>query len=370
MLNKEFHVKKSSGAFIAKGMFSLLMFLLSVCCFLLPKIYDMDTQYVPYIIGTGYLGSAYFVFIFISIIIKALKPGNALVLTLIGVYDFINCPGKGLFIDWENISSVKIFGSQKNPLLGIELYDNEIFIDSIKKSVGDEIRSNVEAGLPAIVIKQSEVLPKLSQILPAFNDFILLTRPISIIKNPSANDYSSNTNNTSNNIVVDNNTANNNTTDNNSNDFTKDNPIIAPSTINQIQPQPVKKNFKSIKEARKEMEEIFILPVESDMGYYIKPSKNNTNIKKDFSSYIKDEIDNDIPIPAFSEFIIDHKSFSKTDDMQVSSSKVHTDTKEISIINTKSSINAESNKSNEINTLDDLLSKFSIPIIKTNKKND
>jgi hypothetical protein len=182
MFSRELEIKKSSGAFIAKGMFYLLMLLLSVFCCLSSWIFYIDEKYTTYITAVGFISTLYFTYLFTYTIYRGLRPKNALVLTEKGVYDFVNDPGKGIFVNWENISSVKIFGSEKAPLLGIELYDSDILLESLKKNIAEEIRSNIQAGLPAIVIRHSDLGPSLPQVLPAFNEFISLTRPIPTVK--------------------------------------------------------------------------------------------------------------------------------------------------------------------------------------------
>lgn len=184
MFSRELEIKKSSGAFILKGMFYLLMLLLSVFCCLSTWIFYINEKYTTYITAIGFISTLYFTYLFAYTIYRGIRPKNALILTEKGIYDFINDPGKGIFINWENIASVKVFGSDKAPLLGIELYDSDILVESLRKNIGEEIRSNIQAGLPAIVIRQSDIAPSLPQVLPAFNEFISLTRPIPTVQNP------------------------------------------------------------------------------------------------------------------------------------------------------------------------------------------
>ena len=188
MFRREFHVKRGTSTFLYKGFFYLFMMLLSMLCCLFPKLYYVSEAYMYYIVYIGLSACIYFAFMFVYTVYTGIKPLDALILTEEGIYDFINEPKNGIFIDWTNVSSVKIFGSEKMPLLGIELYDIEIISEMVKKAKGEELRTNVESGLPAIIIKQSEIAPRLSQILPAFNDFISATRPIPIANSLSDND--------------------------------------------------------------------------------------------------------------------------------------------------------------------------------------
>ncbi|HAN21206.1 MAG: hypothetical protein A2Y15_03860 [Clostridiales bacterium GWF2_36_10] len=334
MFNREFHVKKSPGAFMAKGAFFLIMFLFSITCSLFPKLHYMDELYIPYIVGIGVSASIYFSYLFVWTIIRGIKPADAFILTENGIYNFIDYPGKGLFVDWANVSSVKTFGSQKNHLLGIDLYDTEIFIGTIKKSIGDEIRANIEAGLPAVVIKQSEIGPRLSQILPAFNDFISATRPIPIAKNPLTNELEN-----TNNIPVVKSIPSEESTEK---------PFVVEMAVFPSELNVLPDVQKSKKSAKKDLDEIFVLPPDPSYEPKINSSiggilKNEHNFKIDLvNSSIKNTNTKEIPL-------INNKIKSN-------------------LVDKKSSEPTENKKADEIKTLDDLLSKFSVPVIETDKK--
>lgn len=354
MFKREFTIKKSSGAFITKGLFYLLMIVLSLLCCLFPKLYYLESEYTDYIVAVGYTSCFYFSFIFIYTIYRGIKPANALVLTENGLYDFINYPGKGIFVNWENVTSVKIFGSQKSPILGIELYDTDILIETLKKSIGEDMRSNIEAGLPAITIKQSSVTPNLSMILPAFNDFLSLARPI-----PTAN-ISASANKVS--------------------DETTDEQIIIAEDKNPSPPSKAdNKTLKSLKKAE-EAEEIFVLPPQSANETVNKDKINNKAGNFDFSekketvSHSKPLSDITKPLPAFSEFVMESEPVIsakqndkfKTKELPAIDKHTPTEHSEKTFSQPKQKQDNSEKNQKEIKTLDDLLSTFSIP---TNSKN-
>ncbi|PKM63292.1 MAG: hypothetical protein CVU97_00925 [Firmicutes bacterium HGW-Firmicutes-21] len=331
MFKREFHVKKGSGAFMIKGLFYLLMMLLALLCCLFPKLYNIAAEYRTYIVAIGFSACLYFTFMFVFTVYTGIKPFDALILTDNGIYDFVNYPRKGIFIDWANVSSVKIFGSQKAPLLGIELYDTDALIETVKKSIGNDIRTNVEAGLPAIVIKQSEIAPRLSQILPAFNDIISATRPI-----PITNGFSDFDDSGDEPIMV-------------VSDHIEKNTPETQAVFDEI-------NTKTVRAAKKTMEEVFVLP-----------NKNNT--------------EKSAPLPAFPEFAMESEPIKQPDNKTVDE---EAKTKEMPIVDLAKKIadsqkspiilpndskkdpsdskdNKEKNKE-EIKSLDELLNSFSIPI--------
>lgn len=361
MFNREFRVKKGSGAFLVKGIFSLIMFLLSLCCSLFPKLRYIESSYTIYIVIIGLLGCAYFSFMFMMTVISGIKPSDALVLTENGIYDFITYPGKGLFIDWENISAVKIIGSEKSPILGIDLFDTEIFIGTLKKSIGEEIRTNIEAGLPAIVIKESEVASKLSHILPAFNDFINATRPIPTAdKLAGVNSFTSTDNFSISSDITDEIQLINKVESYTEDDKNEDDFLILPTKTAPTLPDA--DEIKTIKTAKKDMDEIFVLPPErkidsGNVNSNKSSKKSNPSVKHDFNS----QDDDDDPIPMFSEFVMENKPVSNTNIKK--STAVHTE----DVVTTKpeNSVKNEKAKSPEqkIKTLDELLSSFSVPII-------
>lgn len=362
MFNREFRVKKSLGAFLLKGIFSLVMFLLSLCCCLLPKIFGVNADYTLYILIVGILGCVYFSFFFMMVVISGIKPADALVLTESGIYDFVTYPGKGLFIDWENVSSVKIIGSEKCPILGIELYDTEIFLGTVKKSIGNEIRANIEAGLPAIVIKQSDLATRLSQITPAFNDFINATRPIPKTEKLSGLKSYSNVDNYPSSTDADNDIAVINkvkvfTAD----DISDEELLILPATSASMLSIPAES--KTIKAAKKEMDEIFVLPPERNFDLKNKKSFMEAKQKFNFDDAFENKQEDAIPL--FSEFVLESKpiEIQKTTKNEM---------KELPVVEKKTVAEEKKSKPDiaeqKIQTLDELLSSFSVPVLEKEEK--
>ncbi|MDD4422425.1 MAG: hypothetical protein PHD46_05260, partial [Eubacteriales bacterium] len=305
MFNREFHIKKNAGAFILKGTFSLIMAIIALACCLIAKLSYISSEYLTYIIIAGLLGCGYFFFLYTMTVISALKPLDALVLTEKGIYDFVTYPEKGLFIDWENVSSVRFIGTDKSPLLGIELYDADIIIDSLKKTSGEEIRANIESGLPPIIIKQSDIGVSISKIIPAFNDFINATRPIpGSVSGSGLNSYTSTdcfpaiAEDTDEISVISGRVAYV------EEDDSDEEILILPpeAPAKDFEDEPPKRNMKN------KEEEIFVLPT--------KPVKD---IKKGSFTFTKekDKTDFDIDeeaVPLFSEFVLEKTKDIKSDE--------------------------------------------------------
>lgn len=198
MLKEEFRVKRKVENFTLKGLFFLVMIILSLLCVLLPFFYDVPEEYKSAIIGVGAFSFVYFMSRFVRLIYLGFRPKDALILTEEGFHNYIDNPKKGVFVNWSNVSSVKIFGPEKALMIGVELFDIEILSELLKKSKSKELKANVETGLPAIIIKQAEIVPRLSLILPAFNDYIDETKPLKLSKKEEAQKSTEKINNSTN----------------------------------------------------------------------------------------------------------------------------------------------------------------------------
>lgn len=360
MFSRELEIKKSSGRFVAKGLFYLTMLLLSVFCCLSSWIFYINENYANYITAIGFAATLYFTYLFTYTIYRSIRPQNALVLTEKGIYDFVTDPNKGVFVNWDNVSAVKIFGSDKSPLLGIDLYDSDILIESLKKNVAEEIRSNIEAGLPAIVIRQADIAPSLPQVLPAFNEFISLTRPIPTVKNAPMSSKIS--------------------------DETTDDSIFV--VANQT-PAPDPKVEAKLKKMEKE-EEIYIIPPEPESIF--KPdgeiadfkADQKENAAADFSTApVETAAENTVSPknekPAFDDFRFESGFTSVTESKEYTNEINLARTKEMSAVKkpaepateqqTADAVKEEPQRAQkkEIKTLEELLAQFSVPTNKDKK---
>ncbi|MDD4475680.1 MAG: hypothetical protein PHV95_07820 [Eubacteriales bacterium] len=155
-------IKNKRGASPIVAVLSLLMLGASIYCMLLPVLNSYDQNLEYFFFGAGITGVAYFGFLAVNQLITAISPGNAVVLTEDGFYDF-TLPGGGAgFIDWESITRTKIYGSKKSKFVGIDVQKPKKLFRDVKKKAYDEIMSNIESGMPAVVIdcRRIEMTPE------------------------------------------------------------------------------------------------------------------------------------------------------------------------------------------------------------------
>lgn len=350
MYESNIRIKKSSGAFMAKGIFYLIMLLASLYCALFSKLQYISSDYLPFVLGAGITGCLYFSFLFVHTVAKSFFPSDALVITNNGIYDFITYPSKGLFVDWDNISSIRVFGSKKSQLLGIELFDTEIFLTSVKKTVGDEIRANIEAGLPAVVIKQSDLTESLSVLVPELNEYITKTRPVSLIKNTNHKEAPAQQNRENQDTGSYERNADLLLEDEDTDSVQQTEDEIEIPLFSQemrFSDEDESETVKSIKSARKDMEEIFMLPVDDLIGtekklFDLADKKRNTEtiMQKTVS------VDKNMGTQIF-ETVKDN---------------IQKNEKSVSAENKLKSRDNKSKQEEEIKSLESLLSMFSIPV--------
>ncbi len=106
----------------------------------------------------GGVCTMFFSFTTSGIIFSIVSPKTAVKLTKKGIYDHTVAGVGAGFIPREAIVSLKSFGGSKNGFLGLRIDDG--YVDSIggkSRKVRNEINDNIASGLPAVVIKQSDV---------------------------------------------------------------------------------------------------------------------------------------------------------------------------------------------------------------------
>ena len=145
-------IKKKRGAVGVVFALSLLMLGASIYCMLLPAFnsYDRNLEYFFY--AAGVTGIIYFGYLAINQLITLISPGNAVVLTEDGFYDFTLSGGGAGFITWEAVTGTKLYGSKKGKFIGINILKPKKLFKNVKKKTYNEIISNIESEMPPIVI--------------------------------------------------------------------------------------------------------------------------------------------------------------------------------------------------------------------------
>ncbi len=175
MYDNQIEIKERRKGLVAKGLIFLSFMLISLFVAFFPILFDSKNANVFYAIG----GSMFLIFLLLYLfqIIKACKPNNAIVLTSNGFIDLLNV-GPSVKIEWTNVSSVKILGKGDTPFLGIVLENSDIIISKMSKSKADIMRENIEEGLPAILIAQTEVRTPTKELRDLFVRFVRESRAL------------------------------------------------------------------------------------------------------------------------------------------------------------------------------------------------
>ena len=164
-------IKEKQKGFLAKGIMWLIFALLSLLLAFLPLISDFADKNKIAFFTVGGICFIFFAFMFVMLLIKELKPSNAVVLDSKG-FKLCNQFGNDVIIDWANVESVEIFGTQKEPVLGVKLENTDMVIASLHKKAADDMRENIEENLPSILIYQNEIRMSLSELKTVFDRFI------------------------------------------------------------------------------------------------------------------------------------------------------------------------------------------------------
>lgn len=103
---------------------------------------------------------------------RGICPKDALIITNKGFTNKLIGGKEGVYVEWVNVASMKVFGLTKAPMLGLTLSDNEAYISSLSGKAAKDARANLELGLPVIAISQRDVFLKIPEIKSLFSRMI------------------------------------------------------------------------------------------------------------------------------------------------------------------------------------------------------
>lgn len=179
MKDNYIYVKEKRKDFLAKGFILLALMVLSLLCAFAPLlIKGIEIGKASFYLIGGLL-FAVFASIFVYLLYKEYKPENMLILSSRGFVDRKNV-GKNIEIEWTNVASVKTLGNKDMSYLGITLENCDIIIARMKKRDADEMRDNIDDGLPHILIAQNEIYTPVNELK---DTFVRLVREARILNN-------------------------------------------------------------------------------------------------------------------------------------------------------------------------------------------
>ncbi len=151
--------KRLPSLFLA--FFSIIFLFASIYCIILPATNTLTGSYAIYLkivyLVIGCIGTAFFGYKTTFHVIKLISPPKSVIITDEGIFDYTIPDGGIAFVSWDNIADIKLFGDKKCDWLGISLRTTKKVFMGLTKSARNEISDNIDAGMPAIIIKANDI---------------------------------------------------------------------------------------------------------------------------------------------------------------------------------------------------------------------
>ena len=103
---------------------------------------------------------------------RGLCPLDALIITNKGLTDHLVGGRDGVYIEWTNVSSMKIYGLSKSPMLGLSLENNESYLSNLSGRDERLARANLDVGMPVVSIAQRDVFLPIGELKNLFSRMI------------------------------------------------------------------------------------------------------------------------------------------------------------------------------------------------------
>ena len=179
MNDNHIEIKERRSSLIAKGIIFLFLSVFSLTITLLPYLVsEFKEKATAFYLGGG-IAFCCFATIFVFLLFKECKPDSIIVLNSRGFKDFKNV-GANVEIEWTNVASIKLMGKKETPYLGITLENADIVMAHMKKPYAEDMRENIEEGLPHILLSQRDIRYPINELKELFVKF---TREARALKN-------------------------------------------------------------------------------------------------------------------------------------------------------------------------------------------
>lgn len=174
MKTDNIRIKRKNSDFLLCGGMYLLLVLVGIFLIGLPFLSFAPSSGGPKIflvvlgilcIGVG--GTLYGMLLY-----RGLCPQDALIITNKGMTNHLVGGKEGVYIEWTNVSSMKIFGLSKAPMLGLSLEDNDSYLSLLTGRHEKEAQANLEVGLPIIAIAQKDIFLPIGELKNLFSRMI------------------------------------------------------------------------------------------------------------------------------------------------------------------------------------------------------
>ena len=174
MKTDNIRIKRKNSDFLLHGALYLLLLLVGIFLIGLPFL-----SFAPngsgarmFLIVLGVLCVGAGGTLYGMLLYRGLCPLDALIITNRGLTDHLVGGREGVYIEWTNVSSMKIYGPSKSPMLGLSLTDNESYLSHLG---GRDIRvaqANLDVGMPIVSIAQRDVFLPIGELKNLFSRMI------------------------------------------------------------------------------------------------------------------------------------------------------------------------------------------------------
>lgn len=164
-----YRIKKKQNNLPLYAMLSLLMLIMSAVCLFASFIPFFESTlsafFLKMLMIIGGICTLFFAFSSSYIIFNIVSPPVGIIIKENGFYDYTMASGGVGFIPIEAILSLKLFGSKNKHFLGIKLHNEYLEQIGDTRYAKREIASNIESGMPAIIIRQSDICISVKKLL-------------------------------------------------------------------------------------------------------------------------------------------------------------------------------------------------------------
>lgn len=174
MKNDNIRIKQKKSDFLLFGFAYLFLILAGIFLISLPflSIAPANDVLTALFLSIGVVFALAGGILYGMLLYRGICPKDALIITNKGFTNRIIGGKEGVYVEWINVASMKVFGLTKSPMLGLTLTDSDAYLASLSGKAAKDARANMELGLPIIAISQKDVFLKIPELKNLFSRMI------------------------------------------------------------------------------------------------------------------------------------------------------------------------------------------------------
>ena len=170
MKNDNIRIKRKSP-FVLYGALTLIVLIAGVLLIAIPFLTGSVTNGLPFYV-LGAIVAAAGLAGYVMILSREIRKPDALVLTNKGFTNYLIGGKNGVYVDWREVSSIKIFGLSKSPSLGLTLENNDTYLQLLSGKELERASENIAMELPVIAIPQRCVKLPIAELKALFSKMV------------------------------------------------------------------------------------------------------------------------------------------------------------------------------------------------------